>query len=261
MATRQEGSRSTATQRRAQLRSKALAGRLGAGLREARLASGRRQREVSVEAGLSQPRYSELERGLGASASLATWTSAAEAVGEELVAFLEHVPGAARPRDYEHLKRQVLIVRTAIRGGWQPKPESPIHAMSMRSRSVDVFLTRDNRHEVAAVEIWDWFNDVGDAMRGFDGKIAAIRRGVEADRGDSWRVSGLWVVRGTRRNRDLVGELRELFASKFPGSAGAWLVALENPATPMPLLPGLVWTDVRGARLIPARWSRRSGTS
>ena len=94
MPTRQGGSRPTAAQRRAHARSVALAGQLGAARREARRASGRLQREASVEAGVSQPRFSELERGLGASASLATWTAAAEALGEQLVAFLEHVSGA-----------------------------------------------------------------------------------------------------------------------------------------------------------------------
>jgi transcriptional regulator with XRE-family HTH domain len=230
------------------------------GLREARLASGRRQREASVEAGISQPRYSELERGLGASASLATWASAAEAVDEQLIAFLEHVSGATRPRDYEHLKRQQLIVRTALKGGWQPMPEAPIDASAIRSRSVDVFLRRDDRHEAAVVEIWDWFADVGEAMRGLDGKTAAAKRMLEDRRDGAWRVGRLWVVRGTRRNRELVGELRELFASKFPGSAAAWLAALKDPTTPMPSPSGFLWTDVRGTRLIAARWSRHRGS-
>jgi hypothetical protein len=211
-----------------------------------------------MEAGISQPRYSELERGLGASAPLATWSAAAEALGEQLVAFLEHVPGAALPRDYEHLKRQQLVVRAAIKGGWQPMPESPIDPSAVRSRSIDVFLTRADRHEAAAVEIWDWFNDVGAAMRGLDNKIAAIRRTLAPDAdGDigAWRVGGLWVVRGTHRNRGLVRELRDVFESKFSGSAAGWLAALEDPATAMPSSSGLLWTDVKGTRLIAGRRS------
>jgi transcriptional regulator with XRE-family HTH domain len=241
MATRQDGSRPTATQRRAHARSVTLAGRLGAALREARRASGRLQRDASVEAGVSQPRFSELERGLGASASLATWTAAAEAIGEQLVAFLEHVPGASLPRDYQHLRRQQLVVGLAHRGGWRPMPEHPVDADAFRSRSIDVFLTRVGRCEAVVVEIWDWFNDVGAAMRGLDDKIAAVRRslGPEGDDPDApWSISGLWVVRGTQRNRQLVRELGNLFAAKFPGSARAWLGAplgIRQPPCPLAL--------------------------
>ena len=191
---------------------------------------------------------------------MATWASAAEAVDEQLVAFLEHVSGATRPRDYEHLKRQQLIVRTAPKGGWQPMPELPIDAKAIRSRSVDVFLRRDDRHEAVVVEVWDWFADVGEAMRGLDGKTAAAKRMLEDRRDGAWRVGGLWVVRGTRRNRQLVGELRELFASKFPGFPAAWLAALNDPASPMPSPSGFLWTDVRDTRLITARWSRQPGS-
>jgi len=242
----------------------ALAGRLGAALREARRASGRLQREASVEAGVSQPRFSELERGLGASASLATWTAAAEALGEQLVAFLEHVSGGSLPRDYEHLKRQQLVVSAAMRGGWEPTPESPIDPNALRSRSIDVFLARRYRREAAAVEIWDWFNDVGAAMRGLDDKVAAVRRGLGPDAdgdNEAWRVRGLWVVRGTRRNRELVRELHDLVASKFAGSAIAWLAALEDPAAAMPASTGLLWTDVKGTRLIAGRLGRDGGPS
>jgi hypothetical protein len=181
-------------------------------------------------------------------------------VGQQLVAFLERVPGAARPRDYEHIKRQQLVVGIAVRGGWRPMPEHPVDADSLRSRSIDVFLMRVAQREAVVVEIWDWFADVGEAMRGLDGKTAAAKRMLEDRRNGPWRVAGLWVVRGTRRNRELVGELRELFASKFPGIPAAWLTALEDPTTPMPSPSGFLWTDVPGTRLIAARWSRHPGS-
>ncbi|HYU50378.1 MAG TPA: hypothetical protein VEO91_10685, partial [Candidatus Limnocylindria bacterium] len=108
------------------------------------------------------------------------------------------------------------------------------------------------------VEIWDWFADVGDAMRGLDDEIAAIRRtlapGADGDI-EAWRVGGLWVVRGTHRNRGLVRELRDVFESKFSGSAAGWLAALEDPATAMPSSSGFLWTDVKGTRLIAGRRS------
>lgn len=256
MATDQQRRRTTQSQRRGQLRSEELASRLGRGLREARIAAGRLQRQVAAEAGISQPRCSDLELGRGAGATIETWTIAAEAVGQQLVAFLEHVPGAARPRDYEHIKRQQLVVGIAVKGGWRPMPEHPIDADALRSRSIDVFLTRAPGSEAVVVEIWDWFADVGDAMRGLDGKTAAVTRMLEDRRAGPWRVGGLWVVRGTRRNRMLVREVQDLFAAKFGGSPRAWLSALGRADTPMPALPGLVWTDVGGTRLIEVRLGR-----
>jgi hypothetical protein len=259
MSMRHVGPRASAAQRRARRRSEELAGRLGSGLREARQGSRRLQREASAEAGISQPRFSELERGLGASGSLAAWTAAAEALGYQQVAFLEHVPGAALPRDYEHLKRQQLVVRVPIGGGCQPMPESPIDPSAIRSRSIDIYLTRTSRREAAVVEIWDWFTDVGAAMRGLDGKIAAVQRSLALDEGgrDAPRsIGGLWVVRGTRPNRQLVRELGDLFATKFRGNSRAGLACLASSAAAMPALPGFLWTDVGGNRLMEARLGR-----
>ncbi len=195
---------------------------------------------------------------------MATWAAAAEAVGEQLVAFLEHIPGASLPRDYEHLKRQQLVVSAAMKGGWEPMPESPIDPNVIRSRSIDVFLTRRHRREAAAVEIWDWFNDVGAAMRGLNDKVAAVRRslGPEGDDRDAlWSISGLWVVRGTQRNRQLVRELGNLFAAKFSGSARAWLGALGDSAAAMPTGSGFLWTDVAGTRLMEVRLGRNGSPS
>jgi hypothetical protein len=87
---RRAGPSAIAGRRRAQ----AVAERLGSALLDARHAAGLTQQQASAAAGLSQPRYSELERGLGSGASLETWAVAAAVVGEQLAAFLEH--GRAR---------------------------------------------------------------------------------------------------------------------------------------------------------------------
>ena len=55
--------------------------------------------------------------------------------------------------------------------------------------------------------------------------------------GDASRVGALWVVRGTRRNRALIGSLPELFTSRFPASSHDWLRALGDSAAPMPADP------------------------
>ena len=147
-----------------------VAQRLGVALRDARLAAGMRQRELAIESGTSQPRVSELERGLGASASIETWAVVAAAVGEQLVGFLEVAPGANPPRDIEHLRRQSAVIDVAKAGGWRALPELAIDPVAIRSRSIDLVLLRHKTGDVIVVEIWDWFDDVGAALRSIDGK-------------------------------------------------------------------------------------------
>ena len=190
-----------------------------------------------------------MERGHGGGASIETWATVAAAVGDQLVGYLERAPGANLPRDHAHLRGQELVIRAAHSGGWRTMPEAPIDPMSQRSRSVDVLLARDGRGECVVVEVWDWIDDVGAAMRSFDRKIATAAQSPAMP----GRVNGLWVVRGTRRNRALVTELHSLFAAKFPSSSSAWLRALSDPEGPMPREVGFVWADVRATRLIRAR--------
>jgi hypothetical protein len=191
-----------------------------------------------------------MERGQGAGASLETWASVAAAVDEQLVAYLERAPGATLPRDHVHLRGQELVIRTARPGAWRPMPEAQLDPLAYRSRSVDVLLTRTTHKEIAGVEVWDWFDDVGAALRSFDGKVAATSL---ASRDPGIRAAGLWVIRGTRRNRALVAELHALFGAKFPARSTDWLRALRDPASPMPTGNGFAWADVGATRLFAAR--------
>ena len=229
-------------------------------LREARVSSGLRQRDVADRAGVSQSWVSKMECGSGASASVATWAAVASAVEAQLAVFLEDAPGADRPRDFEHLKRQRLIIDVAAAGGWKARPEAALDRTRAFARSIDVLLERDSHQEDAIVEVWDFFADVGGALRGFDAKIAEVERerGVAGpDRDRPWHVSGLFVVRATRRNRRLVAEFASIFEARFPGVGQAWLAALTDATAPMPLQPAMLWTDVRGTRLFAGRRSRR----
>lgn len=194
-----------------------------------------------------------MELGRGAGASLESWAAVTAAVDEQFVAYLERAAGASLPRDHAHLKGQELVVRTATPGGWRPMPEAGLgDPLAYRSRSVDVLLERPERCEVAVVEIWDWFDDVGAALRSLDGKVdtAASRHGVGI------AVRGLWVVRATRRNRDLGAHHPAIFAAKFPGAGSAWLRALRDPSRPMPGGNGFVWVDVKATRLFASRLRR-----
>jgi hypothetical protein len=105
---------------------------------------------------------------------------------------------------------------------------------------------------VVAAEIWDWFDDVGAALRGLDAKVSMLEKRLTSDRrpellgtDPDWRVRGLFVVRDTRRNRSLVAELRPLFAARFDNSSVGWIRALGHPSAPMPDGHGFVWSDRR----------------
>lgn len=183
----------------------------------------------------------------------------AAAVGQRLVMYLEQAPGAERPRDFEHLRRQQLVVREAAGGGWRALPEEPVDLFALRSRSIDVLLTRLSQREAAAVEVWDWFADLGEAMRGLDAKVGVFERhlnGASDAHVPSWRVGGLWAVRRTRRNKALAREFGDLLAAKSPTASGAWLRALRDPASASPDGHGFVWTDTAASRLVAARLGR-----
>ena len=224
-----------------------VAAQLGVGLKDARVRTGMTQQECAATARLSQARWSNLERGLGASAPLATWAIAAAAAGQEFVGFLDQAPGADLPRDIEHLRRQAAIVERAAGGGWAVAPEMPVVA-GTAGRVIDALLTRAASREAAVFEVWDLLLDVGQSLRSFDEKVAAVRLKLPG-----WTVSGAWVIRGTRRNRSLLAELAPLFRARFPVAGNAWLRALDSPTRAMPREPGLLWTDTTGAHLSTAR--------
>ncbi len=226
-----------------------VATRLGQGLKDARIAAGLLQRQVARRSGVSQPEIAKLEGGHGFDTGLDTWATCAAAVGLQLAAFFEAAPGAQLPRDIEHLKRQNLVIATAAAGGWRAEPEAALSGDGPRPRSIDVLLTRASRQEAAVIEVWDLVLDGGQVMRGLEAKVLATRRRL----GPGWSVHGLLVVRGTQRNRRLIGGLAALFAARYPASSHAWLAALQGAGTPIPDAAGLVWTDVRGERLLASR--------
>jgi transcriptional regulator with XRE-family HTH domain len=203
------------------------------------------QSEVAAAAGVSQPRVSELERGLGAGASLETWGRAAAAVGEQVVGFFELAPGATPPRDIEHLRRQAALIQRAKLGSWGAMPEYPIDSGAVRSRSIDVVLVRVATREAILAEVWDWFDDVGSALRSLDGKRDGLANRLARDSvGDrDWTIRCLFLVRRTRRNERLVGELRPLFAARFPGSSREWLRSLSDSTAKIAERDGFLWSS------------------
>ena len=175
--------------------------------------------------------------------------SCAAAVDTQIAAFIEARSGADLPRDIVHLRGQQSIIAFARRGGWLARAEYPIDPIARRSRSIDVYLERTDRREIAVVELFDFVADGGDAMRGLADKVAEVRA---ADR-TGMHVQGLFVLRATRRNRELVGRLRDVIRGRFPGSSAAWVAALFDPDRPMPDCDGFVWASVDASRLFSAR--------
>ena len=249
--------RSRPATRTGRVRADTVAARLGVGLREARRDAHRTQAEVGHAAGVSQTLVSALERGHGAGATIETWACLAAAVGEQFVGFLERAPGADRPRDMEHLRRQSALIELASAGGWSALPELAVDPGLTRGRSIDVALVRRATREAVVVEVWDWFDDVGAGLRSLDAKCAALATRFAGGSSDPtrWHVRGLYVVRGTRRNRRLVDELRPLFAARFPASSISWLRTLAEPTHAMPASDGLLWTN-RGGALAASRLGR-----
>jgi transcriptional regulator with XRE-family HTH domain len=241
--------RATVAERLGSERAAYLARRFGIAVRDTRRALGLRQRDVAARAGITQPHLSRIERGIEPGAPLTTLAACAAAVDVQLTAFIEARPGASLPRDMDHLRRQRLIVELSARGAWHAQPEAILQEAGRPPRSIDVLLTRAPRRECAVIEVWNLMPDVGDAMRGLESKVANVARIQTPD----WRVAGLLVIRGTRRNRELVRQLAPLFRARYPAPSRAWLVALLDPEAPMPAESGVLWSSVSGDELIAAR--------
>jgi hypothetical protein len=204
---------------------------------------------------------SEAERGNGDDFTLRTWARLAMASGAALRAYVQGISGADRPRDSAHLRVQELILGMAAGGGWRGMAEAAIDDAALGSRFLDVALRRTGtgQPEVAVLEVIDWMDDVGAALRDWTRRLARAERGAIAsltrDRDGAPllpRVAGCVVLRATRRNRALVRDHRLVFLSRFPGSGRAWLLALGSRSA-MPQEAAILWVSLDGARLWPAR--------
>jgi transcriptional regulator with XRE-family HTH domain len=229
-------------------------------LRDGRATAAVTQAEAATRAGLSRGRWSDLETGRDAHATIATYSRAAAAVGGRLAAYITQTSAADQPRDTVHLGHQELIMREGRGGGWEGLAEEKLDADAQRSRWADVVLHRtapDGQDEYALWDVRDWLEDVGATVRDFQRRLEALdqyavahMRGAE---GTLPRTGGCLVLRATTRNRRLVSEHHHFFAGRFPGSGRAWPRALRDRHAPLPTKPALIWVAVRGDRLYPAR--------
>jgi hypothetical protein len=114
---------------------------------------------------------------------------------------------------------------------------------------VDVGLIDHRRRRLILVECCNVMGDIGSSTRSSDRKRAeAEALAIALGHGKPYAVHVCWVLRATRRNRELVGRYPTIFSSRFPGSSRAWVQALTAGGEP-PAARGLVWTDLPCTRL------------
>jgi transcriptional regulator with XRE-family HTH domain len=221
--------------------------REGSKIRAARLRRQWTQAELARRSGLTQPTVSRMERGEGSTLSLATW---------QRVALVLDLPFEIKlgrdalelPADAGHLAIQDLILRLGRTHGHGRTFELQTRS-SDPMRSTDVGLVDHKRRRLVRVECVNSFGNIGDAVRSSD------RKGREAEglaislgHGEPYSMHECWVIRSTRRNREILTRYPEIFASRFTGSSRAWVQALATGCEP-PREPGLVWCDTAPTRL------------
>jgi hypothetical protein len=154
------------------------------------------------------------------------------------------------PTDAGHLGIQELVLRLGRSTGRTRTFELPTRPADP-ALSVDVGLRDDRQRVLMLNECWNTFGSINAAVRSTKRKVAETENLAVAIAGDSapYRVAACWIVRDTKRNRELLARYPEIFASTFTGSSAAWVRALTDSDAPPPVGLGLVWCDLRATRL------------
>jgi transcriptional regulator with XRE-family HTH domain len=227
---------------------------LGAELRRSRLRRRLKQAQLAAAIGVVQSTVSVMERGRGGSLSMDLWQTAFTAMDREL-RFEPSRDASEEVADAGHLMIQDLVLRLGREAGFVATFELPSRPADP-SRSTDVGLRDDRRRLLVLAECWNSIGDIGAAARSTSRKIAD----AEAFAAFAWgerphRVASVWVIRASRRNRELVARYPDVFAARFPGSSSGWVAALTRGDEP-PRESGLVWCDVAATRVF--AWRRRA---
>ena len=227
------------------------AGKAGAAVRAARLRRRLSQAELGARVSMSRPRVADIEAGRGATVPLPIWFAIAKAL--ELYLKFEFARDPQQElRDAGHLDIQELVVRVAAPGVWRAEWES-----RSANRSIDVRLEDRRQRRILIVECTNTLGDLGEAMRSSDYKLREAEQRAVAltGAGEPFHVGLVWVVRDSKRNREIVNRYERLLDSRFSGSSVEWVKALVVGAR-MPGEPGLVWSDLKATRLFARRRSR-----
>jgi transcriptional regulator with XRE-family HTH domain len=230
---------------------------LGGEVKQGRLRRRLTQQELAGRADISRSAESRIERGFGGGHTLDTWQRLALALDRPLIVRIQRDP-LDDVADAGHLAIQELVLRVGRQAGLKGSFELPTRSPEPW-RSIDVGLRDDRRRILIVCECWNSIGDIGAAVRSTTRKIDEATNLAVALWGDvPRRTSGCWIVRDTRRNRQLVRRYPEIFRSRFPGSSTDWVRVLVDGGLP-PEEPGLLWCDVGATRLF--AWRHKPGSS
>ena len=227
--------------------------KVGRDVRSMRLTRRWTQEELGERAGIGRMMVARIEAGTAAlDAEVLERIGAAFGV-PVLLGFgrdpLDDVPDAG------HLAMQELALRLGRRAGFEKQFELPTKPQNPRY-SADCALADDRRKVAILEECWNSFGDIGAAARSSSRKAAELGELVAHRWGEEGRVSSVWIVRDTARNRSIVARYPEVFRSRFPGFSAAWVRALTAGGA-VPTEAGLVWCDLKATRIFAWRAPRR----
>ena len=232
---------------------KAAAMRLGSWVRQARTRRGWTQRTLGEKAGLSRSQIGYIEAGNGTGTPSRTWYALSVALDTPL-RFDFGRDALEKPADAGHLAIQELMLRLAHNLKISRTFELPTRPADP-ALSIDVGWRDDQRRVLIINECWNTFGNINAAVRSTHRKIAEADQLAATIGGEQaiYRVAACWIVRDTRRNRELVARYPEVFAAAFPASSTSWVRALTVAEAPVPDQPGLVWCDLAATRLFARR--------
>lgn len=228
--------------------------RLGAATRDARGRRGWSRQALGEKVGLGATRVGQIERGAGAGVSLEVWFALGQALDMPFRAKFAR-DRIEEPLDAGHLAMQELMLRLGRETGrartfeLATRPGNP-------ALSIDV-CTRDDAPRVLTIEeCWNSFGNINESVRSTRRKVAEAQQLAVAAGGNAgpYRVAAVWVVRDTRRNREILARYPEVFTAAFTGLSRQWVAALTTRTSPPPPEMGLVWSDLRATRLF--AWRR-----
>jgi transcriptional regulator with XRE-family HTH domain len=210
--------------------------------------------QLGQKVDLTPARLSQIERGDGAGASLEVWFALSQALGIPLRVELGR-DAVEDTADAGHLAMQELMLRLGRETG-----RGRMFELATRSTnptySIDVCTRDDPQRLLIIEECWNTFGNVNASVRSTRRKIAEageLAAAIGGERGP-YRVAACWIVRDTRRNREILARYPEVFTNVFAGSSAGWVRALTSKVVSPPAEIGLVWCDLRATRLF--AWRR-----
>ncbi len=211
------------------------------------------QQTLADRVGISRTLVAKMEAGHATGTPVEIWFALAVAL-DRYVKFEFARDPLQELADAGHADIQELVLRVAkvagYRGGFElrTRPADP-------SRSIDVPLISNHQRRLVIAECWNTFGDLGGAARSSKQKQSFASETAVVLGGDSgpYEVGLCWVVRDTKRNRELVARYQHIFDAFLPGSSLGWIKALTVSGALMPAQSGLVWCDLRATRLFARR--------